>query len=150
MQKILGSQRCQQLSENQSVVSNNSAVGGPGPPMIFDRWREKGYNRWDPHLYELVCKIGCICSDFRNENFENFHGFSPHRFRSAKSGPHKTFCPATVLNKLYYEVLLPCSFSSNCKICAANVCCCYMCDFDFNRNGNILIWQSCQTSCKYF
>ena len=50
-------------------------------------------------LPELVFKIGCICSDFRNENFSNLQGFSPGplRFRSAKlpPPPKKNILPAT-------------------------------------------------------
>ena len=60
-----------------SAVARGGAGGAPGPPIIFERWREKGNNRWDPHIYELGFKIGCICSDFRNENFKNFQVFSP-------------------------------------------------------------------------
>ena len=54
----------------------------------------KSSNRWVPHIYELVFKIGSICSDFKNENFKNFQGiFSPDPLGFARSSwvPPKHF-----------------------------------------------------------
>ena len=57
------------------------------------------------HMCELVLKIWCICSDFRNENFKNFVEFypDPPRFHSAKLDPTKAFCPATTLDAMHYQ-----------------------------------------------
>ena len=50
-------------------------------------------------MYEQVFTNGCICSDFRNENFKHFRVFPPDppSFCLAKfpPDPHKTFCSAT-------------------------------------------------------
>ena len=50
-----------------------------------------------PYIYELVFKIGSICSDFRNEDFKNFQVFflpDLPRFRSAKLGPPQNILPS--------------------------------------------------------
>ena len=49
--------------------------GDSGSPNNYGEMREKINNRRVPHIYELFFKIGCICSDFRNENFKEFQGF---------------------------------------------------------------------------
>ena len=84
------------------------ARGGAGgrPPNNYGDMDRKTSNRWVPHIYELVFKIGSICSDFRNENFKNFQGnFPPDPLDFARpSCPHhpppplaQLLCPATVL-----------------------------------------------------
>ena len=53
--------------EKQKLVLLHSAVarGGAGKgPIIVERWNEKSNNRQVSHIYELVFKIGYICSDF--------------------------------------------------------------------------------------
>ena len=44
---------------------------GPGGDS-FGEMERKSENRRDPHIYELFFKIGCVCSNFRNENFKYF------------------------------------------------------------------------------
>ena len=61
-------------------------------------------------MYELVSKIGCICSNVRNEKFKNFEGFFP-RISLGLTQPPKNILPSygTVLVVFFLYIV--------CKLC---------------------------------
>ena len=67
------------------------------------------YCRWVPDIHEQIFKVGCIWSDFRNENFKYFREFSPGshyfrgtRYRSAKLVVvHQVISPTILIFRLF-------------------------------------------------
>ena len=73
-------------------------AGGGGGGRFPNNYGEKEKKvLMDKFPYILASfKIGCICSDFRNENFTNFPGFFPWtpQVSFGQDGPPKTNCPS--------------------------------------------------------